>query len=219
MGSRGSFTPEGKQCPFNTGSFDHLLDVNEIIGRTCTRPGPKPWNPAQWCGDQPSDWDIATVRVLLEHVRDKGLEGVVGFELGNELFKPPHIAVETAHKDIAAFAALVDEVWEGKTVRPKLFATGTNDCRDRSNNDTMDVLLKNGLDGFSFHSYPGNAQEHSENLSTFLLNSSWLPRPAVLRQALHQRRTSFMGSSVSRSWASSPALVCPWSLAGASPPF
>lgn len=184
------FTTEGKACPFTTGSFDYLLDflvaigvdllfnVNEIVGRTCTNPGPKPWNPEEWCGDHPAAWDTSSVRVLLQHVRDRGLEGLVGFELGNELFKPPHISPETAHNDLAVFAGLVQDIWQDlwqdTGTRPKLFASGTNDCDSRDNSDTMATLLANGLDGFSFHSYPGNFLEQKRNLTAFVLNSTWL---------------------------------------------
>jgi len=186
---------DGQACPFSTGAFDLLLDflstanirllfdLNELSGRNCSQPGPKPWQPAEWCGDEPAAWDLKPMRALLQHVRDRGLEGVVGFELGNELFAPPHLSPATAAADVTRLAALFREVWTGDHP-PRLYATGTNDCENRNNSDTMAALATMGIDGgFSFHSYPGDMRGwwDKSDLPSFLLNSSWL-RSVTLAQ-------------------------------------
>ena len=182
-----------QDCDFPTGSFDHLLDfllgagvkllfdLNQLSGRNCTQPGPKPWQPAQWCGDSPAPWDTAPVRALLTHVRSRGLEGLVGFELGNELHKPPHISPETATKDIGTLALIFAEIWSGETEPPVLYAHGTNDCPSRNSSDTMAALQAvSSRSGFSAHSYPGGGSGHAHmwwekyDLTTYLLDVHWL---------------------------------------------
>ena len=88
------FAPGTKGCAFSTGSLDYLLgflqragietlfDLNELAGRNCTQPSPGggEQQKSQWCGDRPAAWDTAPVRALLQHVHDRGMHGVVGFE-------------------------------------------------------------------------------------------------------------------------------------------
>jgi len=97
-------------CKFSTGRFKKMLmffkdagvelmfDLNELTGRNCSQKGLKPWQPDEWCGDKPLVWDTKPLRAFLEAIRDEGLvsEGIMGFELGNELFRPPHLSHETA---------------------------------------------------------------------------------------------------------------------------
>ena len=193
-GARKPFTLGGG-CPFTTGSFDRLadflrsagvgllFDLNELIGRNCTWPGPHPWNPPEWCGDKPATWDLAPVRGLLTHIAQRGLEGIVGFELGNELFMPPHLSHESVDSDVLALSSLLAQTWGGSA--PRLFATGTNDCMQHSNNcsATLSTLARVSAPvGFSFHSYPGNAPGrwwNASDLTSYLLNATWL-RTATL---------------------------------------
>ena len=168
--------------------------------------------PNEWCGDHPAPWNTSSVRVLLEHIHgSRNRAGAltpgrfVGFELGNELFLPKHITPETAAGDIATAADLLKSVWAGggsSSARssaagpagsplplpppPRLYATGTNDCQHRNNSDTMAVLATLGMrSGFSFHSYPGNAQTswNKSDLTSFLLNASWLRHEILSRTA------------------------------------
>ena len=174
---------------------DVLFDLNEIVGRNCTQvvPNAHPWNKNvnEYCGDVPAPWDTAPVEMLLTHIatrqRSGGLSNLIGFELGNELFLPKHLPVAVANADIATAVELLASAWSGgaggaRTTMPPpiLYASGTNDCGVRNNSDTMEALLatkaKGGV-GFSFHNYPGNAKSAgwtNKNLSTFLLNATWL---------------------------------------------
>ena len=174
---------------------DVLFDLNEIVGRNCTQvvPNAQPWNKNvnEYCGDVPAPWDTAPVEMLLTHIatrqRSGGLSNLIGFELGNELFLPQHLPVAVANADIATAVRLLASAWSGgaggaRTTMPPpiLYASGTNDCGVRNNSDTMEALLatkaKGGV-GFSFHNYPGNAKSAgwtNKNLSTFLLNATWL---------------------------------------------
>jgi hypothetical protein len=167
------FTPGAVPCPFSTGALDLLLnffntsgiqmmfDLNELSGRNCTQENKAtPWSPHhEYCGDDPAEWDTTALSMLLQHVHKRGLEGIIGFELGNELFAPSHLPRETANEDIATLAALFKDVWS--KAPPRLFATGTNDCARNSNNDTMAALLETKINsGFSFHSYPGDVKGH-----------------------------------------------------------
>ena len=207
----------GAQCPFSTGALDKLLrflktagvglmiDLNELTGRNCSQWGPsngrynKPGSP-EWCGGVTGNstvaaapWDTKPLKLLLEHIERNGVAGIVGFELGNELFAPQHLTPEQSFKDIAKLGALFKEVFDGKNsstgaVMPRLFATGTNDCTSRNNIDTMAALLK--LDqpaGFSFHSYPGNRagplSGNKYDLAAYLLNSTWLRTKTLGAQA------------------------------------
>jgi hypothetical protein len=182
------FTPGVVACPFSTGALDRLLelfrasgidmmfDLNELTGRNCTQENKAtPWSPHEYCGNEPAEWDTTALSMLLRHVHKRGLEGIVGFELGNELFAPSHLPRETANEDIATLAALFKDVW-GETP-PRLFATGTNDCQRNNNNDTMETLLETNIDsGFSFHSYPGDMKGNwnKSDLTSYLLNTTWL---------------------------------------------
>ena len=165
--------------------------------------------PNEWCGDDPAPWNTSAVRVLLEHIHGYSNRSgaltpgrFVGFELGNELFAPKHITPQTAAGDIATAAGLLKSVWRPRegaagsapppaalaTPPPRLFATGTNDCGHRNNSDTMAALLPAKLgvrSGFSWHSYPGNAQTswNKSDLTSFLLNASWLRYEIVSRTA------------------------------------
>ena len=155
--------------------------------------------PDEWCGEHPAPWDTTPVRMMLEHIRKSNLgnsltpHSLVGFELGNELFAPKHITRHTADGDIATAAELLRSVWsqdassEGSQP-PRLYATGTNDCQRRNNSDTMTALLPSNLGmrgGFSWHSYPGNAQTYwnKSELTSFLLNASWLRHEIIGRTA------------------------------------
>eukprot|EP01047_Picozoa_sp_COSAG01_P041988 COSAG01_NODE_3641_length_5838_cov_3.651333_2_plen_1151_part_00 len=185
-----------------------LFDLNVLVGRNCTQPEPHQHPdlvtagkgvPNEWCGDNPLPWNTSAVRVLLQHVfgnsnRTGSLarNRFVGFELGNELFAPRHITPQTAAGDIAIAADLLRSVWvagEGSPLPPpRMFATGTNDCQHRNNSDTMAALLPSKLgmrSGFSWHSYPGNAQTswNKSDLTSFLLNASWLRHEIISRTA------------------------------------
>ena len=127
----------GVECPFSTGTFDYLLDLlsganmkllfnfNELTGRDCTQVALKPWQPDQYCGNDPGEsfhilisihhtlnyappsapWNTSAVSLLLNHIRALGRDDeLVGFELGNELFQPPHLPQETAAEDVKTFA-------------------------------------------------------------------------------------------------------------------
>jgi hypothetical protein len=97
--------------------------------------------------------------MLLEHVKARGLEGMVGFELGNELFAPLHLSHAQAAEDIGTIAKLFKEVWNAsaESPPPRLYATGTNDCQSNNNSDILAALDIDGIDaGFSFHSYPAD---------------------------------------------------------------
>ena len=118
------FSPGG-QCPFSTGALDKLLrflktagvglmiDLNELTGRNCTQWGPsngrynKPGSP-EWCGGVTGNstvaaapWDTKPLKLPLEHIERNGIAGIVGVELGNELFAPQHLTPEQSFKDIA----------------------------------------------------------------------------------------------------------------------
>ena len=186
-----------------------LFDLNELAGRDCTqrKPAPapapgaaeaaeaaeaadgaKPPSNQQWCGDTPAPWDTAPVRALLEHVRGaanrSGLltpDRLVGFELGNELFAPAHLPREVAADDIGRAAALLQDVWQAEQP-PRLFGSGTNDCRRHNSSEALAALAGASREhptvrtGFSFHSYPGNAETwwNKSDLPSYLLNASWL---------------------------------------------
>ena len=118
-------------------------------------------------------WQVSRVRMLLEFVRDRGaVKGgpLVAFELGNELFQPPHLSPATAAKDIALFAALVAEVWNATTAAHPLpiYAPGTNDC-SHSNDSEVFAAADGVIHGFSFHNYPKSGVNMTQ-----VLNSSWL---------------------------------------------
>ena len=51
------------------------------------------------------------MRLLLEHSKARGLQGIAGFELGNELFAPPHLTPATAAADIGKAAKLFAEIF------------------------------------------------------------------------------------------------------------
>ena len=60
-------------------------------------------------GTPSAPWNTSAVSLLLDHIRALGRDDeLVGFELGNELFQPPHLPQETAAEDVNVFA--------GKTV-------------------------------------------------------------------------------------------------------
>ena len=197
----------------DTAGVGLLFDLNVLAGRNCTQPDPHPRAhtvgmghetfgkgvPDEWCGDHPAPWNTSTVRMLLEHIRNSNLSDslsphrFVGFELGNELFAPKHITPRTAAGDIATAAELLRSVWaqnvpsDGRQP-PRLYATGTNDCQRRNNSGTMAALLPSNLGmrgGFSWHSYPGNAQTfwNKSDLTSFLLNASWLRHEIISRTA------------------------------------
>jgi len=208
---RTPFTANGA-CPFSTGALDALLgllknagigllfDLNVLVGRNCTQPEPHRRRtvvgkgvPGEWCGASPAPWNTSAVRALLEHIRGSGNSGALtperfaGVELGNELFAPQHITRHTANADIATAADLLRSVWGGNAP-PRMYATGTNDCQRCNNSDTMAALLPSKLGvrgGFSWHSYPGNAQTYwnKSDLTSFLLNSTWLRHDVVSRTA------------------------------------
>ena len=196
FGQRHPFTESG-QCPFSTGALNKLLkflqdanirvlfDLNELLGRNCSQKGQKPWQPDEWCGDKPAKWDTKPIKSLLEYIRDHKLK-FCGFELGNELFAPPHISHETANKDIWAAGQLLRATFNDSA--PILYASGTNDCANNNNSDTMSALLQTRKSegvktGFSFHSYPGDVRSwwNKTDLTSYLLNASWL-RTALLAQ-------------------------------------
>lgn len=186
------FSPGG-QCPFSTGALDVVLDLcagagvgvmfdlNELIGRNCSQPKP-PKN--EWCGDTPAPWNVAPIIALLQHIEGRSRSGKaapIALELGNELFAPAHLPRQQAIDDLSTLASLLQEVWGGSDPPPPFFGTGTNDCKRVPNTATIDALAslrnKTGLrTGFSFHSYPGNADTswNRSVLSSFLLNTTWL---------------------------------------------
>ena len=173
-----------------------LFDLNEIVGRNCTHVDVNNSKVSEYCGDVPAAWDTAPVEILLKHIaarqRTGALRNLVGFELGNELFLPKHLPVAVANADIATAAGLIASAWSSRNSvsddavartppppPPPLYASGTNDCAQRNNSDTMEALLATNAQGgvgFSFHNYPGNAKGAwtKSNLSTFLLNATWL---------------------------------------------
>lgn len=184
-------------CPFSTGAFDKLadflrgaglvllFDLNELAGRNCTRPGVKPWQPAQWCGDPPAAWDTGPLRGLLEHIRSRDLEGFIGFEVGNELFRPPHISHATASADVATLAALLKQVW-GTVDPPRFYSSGTNDCDVNDNVDIMSALeAVKSPRGLSFHSYPADRSGwwDKNDLASYLLNTTWLRHETLAQVA------------------------------------
>lgn len=188
---------DGYECPFSTGSFDALLnflsdaglqlmfDFNEITGRDCTLPGPKPWQPAQYCGDNPAPWNTTNLKMFLEHIRDLNRDAdMVGFELGNELFQPPHLTQDTAALDIATFSQLVEEVWTpANRTSPEIFAPGTNNCK-QTNHSGIFEAVDSYIQGFSFHNYPegdgvDTDDETKHDPETTVLNSTWLRYGAV----------------------------------------
>eukprot|EP00966_Prymnesium_polylepis_P152146 3514543-Prymnesium_polylepis.1 len=209
FGKRQPFTADG-QCPFSTGALDRLLgflnatgvgllfDLNELIGRNCSKHGPhngrfnKPGSP-EWCGGSgagvgPAPWETAPVRALLAHIKRRGLDGLVGFELGNELYAPQHLAPETAVKDIGALGAMLTDVFGVGSALPPLYASGTNDCASRTNSNAYTMEALQSLEqptGFSFHSYPGNPQKgwDKSDLASFLLNTTWLRSETLGSQA------------------------------------
>ena len=159
----------GAECPFATASFDALLDFlsdagvtvvfdfNELTGRNCTQPGPKPWQPPQFCGEAPATWNTTSVLLLLRHIerrqdradRRRDRTDDLIFELGNEPFAPPHLTEETVAEDIAGFASLVRQVW-GERAHPAIFAPGTNTC-GRDDNGVVLQRLEGVIQGLSLH--------------------------------------------------------------------
>jgi hypothetical protein len=187
-------TFEGYECPFTLKTFDALLDflsgaglkllfdVNELTGRDCTLPGPKPWQPAQYCGENPASWNITKTTLILEHIRDLGRDNdLVGFELGNELFQPPHLTKETAADDILTFSKLVADVWHPNSP-PAIFAPGTNNCKSSDHSFIFEAIDGN-VQGFSFHNYPeGDGMDDDgtpKDPAATVLNSTWLRYDAI----------------------------------------
>jgi hypothetical protein len=159
-----------------------MFDFNELTGRDCSLPGPQPWQPAQYCGENPAPWNTTKVKMLLEHIRDLDRDAdLVGFELGNELFQPPHLTKETAAEDIITFSELVREVWHPATP-PDVFAPGTNNCRS-SNHSVIFEAIDGHIQGFSFHNYPeGDGMEDDGSVKdpmATVLNSTWLRYDAI----------------------------------------
>jgi hypothetical protein len=163
-----------------------MFNVNELVGRNCSHPGKKPWQPPQWCGDSPASWDTTSVRRLLEFVRDHQqggrMEPPVAFELGNELFKPPHLSHAQAAAALEAFAELVTDVWKSapslaggrRLLPPLVFGSGTNDCGSNRNDEGFTAVDGVVVKGFSFHNYP----DGGVNMSN-VLNASWLRHDAL----------------------------------------
>jgi hypothetical protein len=183
----GTFNPDLYECPFSTSTFDLLrdelgmpmiFDLNELTGRNCTHPGPKPWQPAEYCGRQPAPWRTDAVEMLLKHIAKTTTgHGLVGLELGNELWKPPHLVRDTAIADILQLTRLVDKTFpEGE--RPKVYGFGTNTC-----NSETEASVFAGLDAagahFSYHNYPGDSVAGDKDLRNFVMNVTWLRTKAT----------------------------------------
>ena len=62
-----------------------MFDVNELVGRNCSQPGLKPWQPPQWCGGDPLPWNTSSVRMLLEHLHARLDPTLIAFELVSDI--------------------------------------------------------------------------------------------------------------------------------------
>lgn len=154
-----------------------LFMLNELHGRNCQLPTPGcPACDHAWCEGA---WDTSNVRDFLQTLHDAGMVGGEGplyaFELGNELIS--HLDPITNVEDIVEAAGIIQSIWSDVPVskRPGLYAPSTDVCSSPAQLEIMrNITNVSGVSGFTFHGYPGQSGTGSNNLTSLLLNSTWL---------------------------------------------
>lgn len=152
-----------------------MLDLNELIGRTCNNTNPSvPYDPGTWCEGA---WDSSNARALLQWIHDAGLYGpgstLAALSAGNELHVHLDPGANTA--DIVSLSEMVQAVWGGPaSARPPVYGTDTDDCLDNATQGIMDGLTGHAA-GFTYHAYPGGSGSGpGRSLEDLLLNATWL---------------------------------------------